>query len=149
MPPSIPPIFFCVSSSTFLTASLQAAITRSCSISTSPATSGSIFTPVTFLWPSIFDGHHAAAGGSFHADQRDLLLHLLLHLLRLLHHGLHVSGHFHSQSLLQISDGTHLAVREHFLEALDFGIGKRPRGDFVFSEPRAAAQRALKRRLRS
>ena len=44
---------FCVSSSTFLVASLQAASTRSCSISTSPATSGSILTPVTFLWPSI------------------------------------------------------------------------------------------------
>src|SRR6266480_2626493 len=48
------PLIFClVSSSTFFTASLQAATTISCSISTSPATSGSIFTASTFLWPSI------------------------------------------------------------------------------------------------
>src|SRR6185312_3109561 len=49
----MPPILRCDSSSTFLTASAQASTTRSCSISTSPATSGSIFTAVTALWPSI------------------------------------------------------------------------------------------------
>src|SRR5277367_1580900 len=54
MPPSKPPIFCCASSSTFFEASLKAAITMSCSISTSPATSGSILTPVTFFLPSIF-----------------------------------------------------------------------------------------------
>src|SRR5437879_2640972 len=53
-PPSMPPIFCLASSSTFFTASLQAATTRSCSISTSPATSGSIFTLSRFFWPSIF-----------------------------------------------------------------------------------------------
>src|SRR5260370_26702008 len=53
MPPNMPPIFCLVSSSTFFTASLQAATTMSCSISTSPATSGSILTARTFLWPSI------------------------------------------------------------------------------------------------
>src|SRR5882762_5706460 len=52
-PPNKPLIFCCVCSSTFFTASLQAATTISCSISTSPATSGSIFTASTFLWPSI------------------------------------------------------------------------------------------------
>src|SRR4029079_633417 len=41
------------------------------------------------------DGHHAAARRPFDADQRDLFLHLLLHLLGLLHHGLHVTGHLH------------------------------------------------------
>src|SRR6266702_4198488 len=48
------PLIFClVSSSTFFPASLHAATTISCSISTSPATSGSIFPASTFLWPSI------------------------------------------------------------------------------------------------
>ena len=37
-------------------------------------------------------GDHAAAGGRFHFDLGDLLLHLLLHLLRLAHHLLHVAG---------------------------------------------------------
>ena len=64
----------------------------SCSISTSPATSGSILTPSRFFWPSILTRDHAAAGGGFHVDQGDLLLQLLLHLLRLVHHLLHVAG---------------------------------------------------------
>jgi len=41
------------------------------------------------------DVHHAATSGTFDADGGDLGLHALLHLLRLLHHSLHVSGHFH------------------------------------------------------
>src|SRR6185312_10570497 len=53
MPPNMPPIFPCASSSTFFAASLNAAIIMSCNISTSPATSGSILTPRTFFWPSI------------------------------------------------------------------------------------------------
>ena len=98
----------------FWSASLQAAITMSCSISTSPATSGSIFTRGDVLVAVHLHGHHAAAGGGFDADQRDLLLHLLLHLLGLLHHGLHVSRHLHDLILPEISDGAHLAVRERF-----------------------------------
>ena len=129
----MPPIFVCASSSTFLVASLKAAITRSCSISTSPATSGSIFTPSDVLVAVHLDGDHAAAGRGFHANQRDLLLHLLLHLLGLLHHGLHVSGHLHSlypcrvtaRLLLQISHGADLRVREQFLEALHVGMRQR------------------------
>ena len=35
---------------------------------------------------------HAAAGGGLDPDLGDLLLHLLLHLLRLAHHLLHVAG---------------------------------------------------------
>jgi len=38
------------------------------------------------------DRDHAAAGGGLHADLSDLFLHALLHLLRLLHHVLHVAG---------------------------------------------------------
>src|ERR1035438_7438895 len=53
MPPSRPPIFSCVASSTFFDASLKAASIMSCSISTSPATSASIFTFVTIFLPSI------------------------------------------------------------------------------------------------
>src|SRR5579871_2105001 len=53
MPPSIPPIFVLISSSTFLAASFTAATTMSCSISTSPATSGSIRTDSRFFWPSM------------------------------------------------------------------------------------------------
>jgi len=47
-----------------------------------------------------FDRDHSAAGGRLDADQRDLLLHLLLHLLGLFHHGLHVptTGHFHDSA---------------------------------------------------
>src|ERR1051326_8990057 len=54
MPPSIPLIFCWISASTFLTASLQAATNMSWSISTSPATSGSILTASRFFWPSMF-----------------------------------------------------------------------------------------------
>src|ERR1017187_4822120 len=53
MPPSMPPIFAWDCSSTFLKASLQAATIMSWSISTSPATSGSILTDSRFLCPSI------------------------------------------------------------------------------------------------
>src|ERR1700674_957027 len=53
IPPSIPPIFPLICSSTFFTASLDAATIMSCNISRSPATSGSIFTASIFFWPSI------------------------------------------------------------------------------------------------
>src|ERR1039458_4345950 len=43
MPPSMPRVLSWTSSSTFLTASFDAATIMSCSISTSPATSGSSF----------------------------------------------------------------------------------------------------------
>src|SRR5579864_5667173 len=49
----IPPIFPLICSSTFFTASLDAATIMSCNISRSPATSGSIFTASMFFWPSI------------------------------------------------------------------------------------------------
>src|SRR5579872_5738861 len=39
--------------------------------------------------------HHTAARGGVDANLSDLFLQLLLHLLRLLHHLLHVSRHFH------------------------------------------------------
>src|SRR5712692_1467630 len=54
-PPSMPPIVDCMASSTFLPAPLIAAVTRSCSISRSPAftASGSIFMLKTCLRPSI------------------------------------------------------------------------------------------------
>ena len=57
--------------------------------------------------------------------------HLLLHLLRLLHHGLHVSGQLHSSTfqtnslLLQIANRAHFAA-ENLAETLHFRIGQRP-----------------------
>src|ERR1039457_1706419 len=49
----MPPIFCWICVSTCLTASPHAASTMSCNISTSPATSGSIFTLSRFFWPSM------------------------------------------------------------------------------------------------
>src|SRR5260370_7186631 len=46
------------------------------------------------------DRYHAAAGCRLHADESYLFLQLLLHLLGLLHHGLHVSGKFHESYLI-------------------------------------------------
>src|ERR1035438_8102487 len=49
----MPPIFCWICASTCLTASPHAASIMSCNISTSPATSGSIFTLSRFFWPSM------------------------------------------------------------------------------------------------
>jgi hypothetical protein len=74
------------------------------------------------------DRHHASSGGGLHTDLRDLALEALLHLLRLLHHLLHVSGHLHGallagrRSIFEVSHGSHLAPREHSAEPLNLRV---------------------------
>ncbi len=103
---SMPPIFFCISSSAFRCASLTAATIRSCSISTSSfdTTSGSILIDEELLGAVERDRHHAAAGGGFDRERGHLLLQALLHLLRLLHHLLNLLG-IHISSTSRISAG--------------------------------------------
>jgi hypothetical protein len=74
--------------------------------------------------------HVVGEFGGGDLDQGDILLHLLLHLLRLAHHLLHVTGHLHL-GLLQISNFANFAA-EDFAKALHFGIRKRAGRDFVF-----------------
>ena len=132
MPPNMPPILTEACSSTFLAASLQAATIMSCSISTSPATSGSIFTPSTFFWPSILTLTMPPPAERFDADCCNFLLQLLLHLLRLLHHGLHIARKFHRSSrilFIQISHGSDMGVRKKLLKTLHARVGQGSLGE--------------------
>ena len=92
MPPSMPPIFCWISSSTFLTASLCAATNHVLQHLDVAGHLGLDLHREQVLLPVHGHRHHAAAGRGFHLDLRDLLLQLLLHLLRLAHHLLHVAG---------------------------------------------------------
>ena len=87
IPPVIAPIDDCISSSTLRAASLTAALTRSCSISTSFGIDG--FLVDGDREQLLVAGHlgldHPAAGRAFDADRGHLALHLVLHLLRLFH----------------------------------------------------------------
>src|SRR5260370_26608764 len=124
MPPNMPLIFCLVSSSTFFTASLQAATTISCSISTSPATSGSILTARTFLWPSIFtvtipppeDASTRISATS--CCMRSCICFACFIMFCML------PGNFMSL-LLQIADRANLAA-EYLLKFFHFRIGQRP-----------------------
>jgi hypothetical protein len=74
-----------------------------------------------------FDGDHAAARGGFDADGGDLFLEALLHLLRLLHHGLEVAstGEFHAVLLLfQIADAHDAGAGEYFLKSSHGRVGE-------------------------
>src|SRR5260370_22763104 len=125
MPPNMPLIFCLVSSSTFFTASLQAATTMSCNISTSPATSGSILTARTFLWPSIFtvtipppeDASTRISATS--CCMRSCICCACFIMFCML------PGNFTSL-LLQIADRANLAA-EYLLKFFHFRIGQRPR----------------------
>ena len=75
--------FAVVSPSTFLTASLQAARTMSCKHFDVTGHFGIDLHAQQVLLAVHFDGDHAAAGRGLDANQGDLLLHALLHLLRL------------------------------------------------------------------
>ena len=125
----------------------------SCSISTSPATSGSIFTPSTFLWPSILTVTMPPPADASTRISAISCLQPLLHLLRLFHHGLHVSmlpGIFIRSGLLQVADGADFAA-EQLSKALYFRIRERALGDLiVFRRQRVGAEparRSLRQRL--
>src|SRR6266851_8246837 len=128
-PPNKPLIFCCVCSSTFFTASLHAATTISCSISTSPATSGSIFTASTFLWPSIFTvtiPPPAEASTRMRATSccmRSCICCACFIMFCML------PGSF-TYLLLQIANRSNLAA-EYFLEPFHFRIAQRARRGFV------------------
>src|SRR5258708_21695698 len=129
MPPSMPPIFCLVSSSTFFTASLQAATTISCSIATSPATPGSIFTASTFLWPCIFHvpiPPPAEASTRMRATSccmRSCICCACFIMFCML------PGSF-TYLLLQIANRSNLPA-EYFLKFLHFRIGQRSRRSLV------------------
>src|ERR1035437_683743 len=129
----MPPIFCCTSPSTFLTASLQAATTISCSISTSPATSGSILILSRFFWPSICTVTMpppaeastliwATSCWSFSCTCCAWRIICCICCM--------LPGNF-TWLHLEISDFTNFAAK-HFPEAPDLGVGQRAAGDFFF-----------------
>src|SRR5262249_17267171 len=133
-PPSIPLIFLLVSSSTFFTASLQAATTMSCSISTSPATSGSIFTDSTFLWPSILtDTIPPPADASTRISPTSCCLRSCICCACFIIACM-LPGSFTSL-LLQIADRSDLPAKQ-FLELLDFRVGERSRRGLILGSDR-------------
>src|SRR5580658_3219162 len=129
MPPSTPPIFCLVSASTFLTASLQAATIISCSISTSPATSGSIFTESRFFCPSIWTVTMPppAVASTLIWAISCWSLSCICCAWRII--CCMLPGSF-MWLLLEVSNFADLAA-EDFAEALHFGVGQRARGGFV------------------
>src|ERR1017187_5364601 len=133
MPPSIPPILALDSSSTFFTASLHAATIMSCSISRSPATSGSILTASRFFCPSILTVTmpppaeastliRAISCASFSCIC--CAWRIICCMLPML------PGSF-TLRLLQVSNFTDFARGEDFAEALHFGMGQRAAGGLV------------------
>src|ERR1039457_2715084 len=138
MPPSIPPILALDYWSTFFTASLQAATIMSCSISTSPATSGSILTASRFFCPSILTVTmpppaeastliKAISCASFSCIC--CAWRIICCVLPML------PGSF-TLRLLQVSNFADFARGEDFAEALHFGMGKRAAGGLVFRDGR-------------
>src|SRR5580700_6467811 len=130
MPPSMPPIFDCDCSSTFLTASLHAATIMSWSISTSPATSGSILTDSRFLWPSILTvtmPPPAVASTLISAISCASLSCICLACCIICC----MFGGF-TLRLLEIANFADFAA-EHFLEALDFRVGQGTAGRLVLA----------------
>src|SRR6266849_10308612 len=125
----IPLIFCLVSSSTFFTASLQAATTMSCSISTSPATSGSIFTASTFLWPSILTVTiPPPADASMRMRATSCCMRSCICCAFCIIDCM-LPGSFTSL-LLKISNRSNLPAKD-FLESLHFRIGECARGGLI------------------
>src|SRR5271157_1492216 len=129
----MPPISCCTSPSTFLTASLQAATTISCSISTSPATSGSILTLSRFFWPSICTVTMpppaeastliwATSCWSFSCTCCAWRIICCICCM--------LPGNF-TGLLLEVSNFADFAAK-HFPEAPDLGVGQRAGGGFLF-----------------
>src|SRR5260370_31036813 len=134
IPPSMPPIFPWICSSTFFMASLAAATIMSCSISTSPATSGSILTARIFFCPSILmltmpppavasTRISAISCWSFSCICCAWRITCCM-----------LPGSF-TLLLLEISNLANFAA-EHFPEALHFRIGQRAAGHFVVAVSR-------------
>src|SRR5271157_4442185 len=130
----MPPIFCWISPSTFLTASLQAATTMSCNISTSPATSGSILTLSRFFWPSICTvtmpppaeaSTRIWATSCWSFSCTCCAWRIICCICCML------PGNF-TWLLLEISNFADLAAK-HFPEAPDLEVGQRAGGDFVFA----------------
>src|SRR5471030_3180853 len=129
MPPSMPPIFPWICSSTFFMASLAAATIMSCSISTSPATSGSILTARMFFCPSILmptmpppavASTRISAISCWSFSCICCAWRIICCML---------PGSF-TLLLLEISNLANFAA-EHLPEALHFRIGQRAAGHFV------------------
>src|SRR5512143_1796069 len=134
----MPLIFFCVSSSTFLCASLNAAIIRSCSISTSPATSGSILTLVTFFWPSmptVTMPPPAEASTRISATSSCIFCCIFWAccIMACMFPGIFMRrSPSRLLTFLQIANGAHLAFREQFLKALHFRMRQGTLRRFIF-----------------
>src|ERR1035438_2522930 len=131
MPPSIPPILALDSWSTFFTASLQAATIMSCSISTSPATSGSILTASRFFCPSILTVTMPPP-----AEASTLIRAISCASFSCICCAWRIiccmlPGSF-TLRLLQVSNFTDFARGEDLAETLHFGMGKRAAGGLVF-----------------
>src|ERR1700730_8706946 len=125
-PPSMPPIFSCVASSTFFDASLKAASTMSCSISTSPATSGSIFTAVTIFLPSIPTvTMPPPAVASTRISAISSCIFFCICSACFIMACMFPGSFINPVLLLQISHHADLCVREHLLETPHFRMRKR------------------------
>src|SRR3954471_21235194 len=129
MPPSMPPIFCLISASTFLNASLQAARIMSWSISTSPATSGSILTARRFFCPSIWtDTMPPPAVASTLISAISCCIFSCMRCACCIICCM-LPGSF-TGLLLEISNFSNFAA-EDFAEALHFGIGEGAAGGIV------------------
>src|SRR5215471_12880320 len=124
------PLIFCwISPSTFLVASLHAATIMSCSISTSPATSGSIFTASRFFWPSMltFTMPPPAVASTRMVAISCCIFSWACCAWRMI--CCMFPGSF-TCLLLQVANFAHFAA-EHVAEVLDFGIREGAAAGFV------------------
>src|SRR5271157_6407452 len=129
----MPPILACVSASTFLTASLEAATIMSCNISTSPATSGSIFTVSRFFCPSMVTVTMPppAEASTLTCAISCCSFSCICCAWRIICCICCMLPGSFMWLLLEVSNFSNFAAK-YFAEALHFGIGQRAGGDFVF-----------------
>src|SRR5581483_1465931 len=139
MPPSMPPILPLICSSIFLTASLHAATIMSCSISTSPATSGSILTASRFFCPSICTETKPppAVASTLMAAISCCNLSCICCAWRII--CCILPGSF-TGLLLKIANFSNFAA-EDFAETLHFRIGKGAAGGFILAGGRGLGER--------
>src|SRR5450631_926008 len=125
----MPPIFCWICASTCLTASPHAASIMSCNISTSPATSGSIFTLSRFFWPSMatVTMPPPAVAVTLMSAISCCIFSCICCAWRII--CCILPGSF-TCLLLEVANFTYFAA-EDFAEALHFGVGQRPAGDIV------------------
>src|ERR1039458_6644996 len=135
MPPSIPPILALDSWSTFFTASLPGATIMSCSISTSPATSGSILTANRFFCPSILTVTMPPP-----AEASTLIRAISCASFSCICCAWRIiccmlPGSF-TLRLLQVSNFANFSRGKDFAEALHFGMGQRAAGGLILGDGR-------------